>query len=64
MSKETSTSQPDWQAKEAQAALDEQRKHPRVYYPPTKREQLREDYADEIREERAARKTDRRQDDY
>jgi hypothetical protein len=60
---ETNTSQPDWQAKEAQAAIDEQRKHP-MMYPLTKREQLREDYADELREERAARKTARRQDDY
>ena len=63
MSKETSTSQPDWQAKETQAALDEQRRHP-MLYPLTKQEQLREDYADELREERAARKTARRQDDY
>lgn len=33
----------DWQAREAQAAMDEQRRHPR-YYPPTLQERLRMEF--------------------
>jgi hypothetical protein len=55
---ETNTSQPDWQAKASQEALDEQRKHPRVY-PLTKREALMEEYDSELREERAIRRANR-----
>ena len=40
---ETDTSTPDWQAREAQEALDEQRRHPRPY-PSTKKEKLENEY--------------------
>ena len=53
---ETNTSQPDWQAREAQAALH----RPNPNWPLTKREQVARDYEDEIREERAIRKEERR----
>jgi hypothetical protein len=47
---------PDWKAKESQVALDWMAAHPAVQYPLTKAEQLREDYADEIREAKAKRR--------
>lgn len=35
---------PDWQSREAQAALDWMAAHPAVSYPLTREEQIREDY--------------------
>ena len=55
---ESNTSQPDWQAKAQQDALEYAMKHPGMY-PLTEREKLEEMYGDEIREERIRRRSSR-----